>query len=146
MSLQIDELLKIYEYDIYNNLNVGTVEIKKIAEIISADKSIDLVECFDLLKCSSKFCWLNFLNILEILPKEDKIRGLPILFKLLQDSNWPTFSKTLKIFEEIDKEAIASCFNIYFAKAYAEDDEMWISNMQLLDKRLQINNYNSKKI
>ena len=41
-------------------------------------------EYFDLLKCSSKFCWLNYLSILEKLPEEDRIRGLPMLKALSQ--------------------------------------------------------------
>lgn len=137
MSFQIDELLKISEYDIYNNSKVSDEGIKKIADIISADKSIDLKEYLDLLKCSSKLCWLNFLNILEKLPEEDRIRGLPILFVLLQDSNWPTFQKTMEIFETINKKVVESYLNEYLAQAYAEDDEMWISNIQMLAKKLK---------
>lgn len=144
LSFQLDDLLKIREYDIYNNSNVSDEGIKKIAEIISADKSIDLKEYFDLLKCSSKFCWLNYLNILEKLPKEDRIRGLPILFEFLQDSNWPTFQKTMELFEKIDKEVVESYLHRYLAQAYAEDDEMWILNMQLLAQKLKISD--SKEI
>lgn len=138
MSFQIDELLKISEYDIYNNREVSDEGIRKIADIIFADKSIDLKEYLDLLKCSSKFCWMNFLNILEKLPEEDRIRGLPILFELLQDSNWPTFQKTMEIFETINKKVVESYLNEYLVQAYAEDDEMWILNMQLLAKKLNL--------
>ena len=59
MFYQIDELLKNSEYDIYNNPEVSDEKIKEIAKIISKNKEIDLKEYFDLLKCSSKFCWLN---------------------------------------------------------------------------------------
>ncbi len=138
MSYQIDELLKNTEYDIYNNPKVSNEGIKKIANIISADKSIDLKEYFDLMKCSSKFCWLNYLNVLEKLPKEDRIRGLPILFELLQDSNWPTFRKTLELFEKIDSKIIEPYLKKYLAQAYDEDDEMWISNINFLANKLKI--------
>lgn len=134
MFYQIDELLKNSEYDIYNNPEVSDEKIKEIAKIIFKNKEIDLKEYFDLLKCSSKFCWLNYLNILEKLPEEDRIRGMPILFELLQDSNWPIFSKTLELFEKMDKKVIEPYLNKYMAQAYDEDDEMWISNMKLLEK------------
>ena len=138
MSSQIDTMLKLKKYDIYNNANIGDKEIKKIAEAISADKSIDLNEYFDLLKFSTKFCWLNFLKILENMPEEDRIRGLPILFVLLQDANWPTFEKTIEIFETINKQVVESYFKEYLAQAYADDDEMWIDNIQLLAKKLKL--------
>lgn len=138
MSYQIDELLKRNEYDIYNNPRVSNEGIKKIAKIISKDRKLDLKEYFDLLKCSSKFCWLNYLNILEELSEKDRIKGLQILFELLQDSNWPTFSKTLELFEKMDKRIIEPYLNKYLAQAYDEDDEMWISNIRLLAKRLKI--------
>ena len=134
MFYQIDELLKNSEYDIYNNPEVSDEKIKEIAKIISKNKEIDLKEYFDLLKCSSKFCWLNYLNILEKLPEEDRIRGLPILFELLQDSNWPTFSKTLELIKKMDKKVIEPYLNKYLVQAYDEDDEMWISNIRLLVK------------
>lgn len=134
MFYQIDELFKNSEYDIYNNPKVSDEKIKEIAKIISKNKEIDLKEYFDLLKCSSKFCWLNYLNILEKLPEEDRIRGLPILFELLQDSNWPTFSKTLELIKKMDKKVIEPYLNKYLVQAYDEDDEMWISNIRLLVK------------
>ncbi|MBD5541646.1 MAG: hypothetical protein HDR00_10750 [Lachnospiraceae bacterium] len=137
MHNQIDELLKTNEYDIYHNPNVSDEGIIKIAELIAADKSIDLKELFDFVKCSSKFCWLNFLNILEKLPKEDKVRGLPVLFVLLQDSNWPTFQKTMDLFATIDTKTVKSHLDKYLVQACAEDDEMWLSNLHLLAKNLK---------
>lgn len=136
MSSQIDAMLKLKKYDIYNNADIGDKEIKKIAETIAADKSIDLQELFDFLKCSSKFCWMNFLKILENMPEEDRIRGLPTLFELLQDANWPTFEKTIEIFETINKQVVESYLKEYLAQAYVDVDEMWIDNMQLLAKNL----------
>lgn len=136
MSIQMDELLKIREYDIYHNPDVSDKGIEKIAEMIASDKTMDLKAYFDLKKCSSKFCWLNYLRILEKLPEEDSVRGLPILFVLLQDENWPTFSKTMELFEAMDKTVVKSYFNQYLAQAYAKDDEMWIANIQQLAKKL----------
>lgn len=60
------------EYDIYNNPNISDEKIRELAEMISEDSNIDLLEYFDLLKCSSKFCWLNYLKILEVLPEKDR--------------------------------------------------------------------------
>ncbi|MCM1263339.1 MAG: DUF5071 domain-containing protein [Butyrivibrio sp.] len=137
MPHQIDKLLKRKEYDIYNNTNIGDNEISEIAKAISVDKSLDLNECFNLLKCSSKFCWFNYLKILAEMPQEDITRGLPILFELLQDSNWPTFQKTMEIFGTIDKQAFEPYLDKYLARAYAEDDEMWIANIQLLAEKVK---------
>lgn len=137
MSFQIDTMLKLKKYDIYNNADIGDKEIKKIAEIISADKNINVNEYFNLLKFSSKFCWLNFLKILEIMPEEDRIRGLPTLFVLLQDANWPTFEKTIEIFQTINKQVVISYLNKYLEQAYEEDDEMWIFGLQFLAKKLK---------
>lgn len=136
MSFQIDELLKINEYDIYHNEKVSDEAIGKIADSISEDPSINLKKYLDLSKCTSKFCWFNFLNILEKLPEEKRINGLPILFELLQDSNWPTFQKTMDILESIDKNVVKLYLNEYLERAYSEDDEMWILNMRLLEKNL----------
>lgn len=136
MSFQIDALLKRKEYDIYNNANISDECIKKIAETIIADKSIDLKEYFNLLKCSFKFCWLNYLNVLEKMPDEDKIRGIPVLFELLKDSNWPTYQKTMELFGTIDKQAVKTYSNEYLAQAHAENDEMWIENIRLIQNMI----------
>lgn len=135
---QIDELLKINEYNIYDNPNISDEGIKKIAELISDQKSIDLKKYFDLLKCSSKFCWLNYLNILEKLPGEDRIRGLPLLFELLQDSNWPTFHKTIELLKTIDTKTVKSNLDKYLVQARSKDDEMWLDNLLLLAENLKI--------
>lgn len=146
MSFEIDTMLKSKKYDIYNNADIDDKEIKKIAEAISADKSIDLQELFDFLKCSSKFCWLNFLKILENMSEEDRIRGLPTLFELLQDDNWPTYKKTMEIFETFNKQVVESYLKKYLAQAYADDDEMWIDNMQLLARKLKLSDKYLEKI
>lgn len=134
---QIDELLKINDYNIYDNLSIGDKEIRTLAKIISDDKRIKLEDYFDLLKCSSKFCWFNYLKILEEMPKKERVRGFPILFELLQDDNWPTFQKTLEILENTDKNVLEPFLNRYLKQAYAEDDEMWFLNMQALIERLR---------
>lgn len=131
-SSQMNELLKRNEYDIYNNPNVSDEGISKFAEVIAADKSIALNKYFDLFKFSSKLCWLNYLNIMEKLPEKDRIRGLSILFELLQDSNWPTYKKTMSLFDKMDKKVIDPYLKKYLAQAYAEDDEMWINNLEYL--------------
>lgn len=137
MSFQINELFKKREYDIYNNDNIHDEKIIEIAKVISADKSIDLEESFDFFKASSKFCWLNYLRIIEKLPDEDKIRGFAILFELLKDYNWPTFPKTMEILEKVDKRVVEPYLNKYLMQAQEEDDEEWISNIQLLAKTIK---------
>ena len=137
MCSQIDELLKRTEYDIYNNPDVSDEGIKTIAELIAADKNIDLKELFDLRKCSSKFCWLNYLNILEKLPKEDKVRGLSLLLELLQDANWPAFQKAMELFTTIDSGTVVLYLDKYLVQACAEDDEDWLYNLHLLAQRLK---------
>lgn len=112
-------------------------EIKKIAGMIAADKSIDLNKLFDLSKASSKFCWLNYLSILEELPKEDRVRGLPVLFVLLQDANWPAFEKTMELFATIDTQTVQSYLDKCLVQACAEDDEDWLYNLHLLAKKLK---------
>ena len=60
MRYQIDELLKEDKYDIYNNPNISNENIDKIANMFCSDKNVDFIKYFDLLKCSSKFCWIIF--------------------------------------------------------------------------------------
>lgn len=49
-------------------------------------------------------------------------------------ANWPTYQKTMKLLGTIDKQTVQAYLDKYLAQAYEEDDEMWISNMQILEK------------
>lgn len=122
--------------EIYNNSNISNEEFEKIAVILSQNKDIDFISYFDLLKCSSKFCWLNFLYILEKMPIEELVRGVPFLFKLLQDPNWPTYEKTVQILEKIEKKKLMPYLKKYLEQAYDEDDEMWIESIKQLENKI----------
>lgn len=134
----IDVLLKEEKYDIYRNPFIQDEDIKKLAECMVENKDIDLNHYFDLLKCDSKFCWLNFLRILEAFPKKDRVKGFPLLFLLLQDDNWPTYSKTMELLESMEKEVLLPHFKKYWDEANKDEDEMWIDNLQKLARRMGI--------
>lgn len=122
--------------EIYNNPNINNEELERIAVILSQNKDIDFMPYFDLLKCSSKFCWLNFLNILERMPIEECVRGIPFLFQLLQDPNWPTYEKTVQILEKIDRKKLRPYLKKYLEQAYEENDEMWIESIKILEEQI----------
>ena len=134
--MDIDVLLKEEKYDIYNNSNIKDEDIQKISECILENMDIDLNQYFDLLKCDSKFCWLNFLKILEVFPDEERVKGLPLLFELLQDSNWPTYKKTMELLESMDKEMLFPYFKKYWDEANRDEDEMWLDNLRILGDRM----------
>lgn len=145
MSSQIDELLQEDQYDIYHNLNISDEAIEKMAGIFSSNPNVDFMEYFDFLKCSSKFCWINFLRIIEKMPYEEKVKGLPLLFELLQDANWPAYEKTVQLLESFDKEFITPYYRKYLRQAYEEKDEMWIDNIEWLAEKLEIDIDNSEE-
>ena len=134
----VDVLLKEEKYDIYRNPSIQDEDIKKLAACMLENKDIDLEQYFDLLKCDSKFCWLNFLGILEAFSKEDRVKGFPLLFLLLQDSNWPTYDKTMELLESMGKEVLLPHFKKYWDEANKDEDEMWIDNLLILAKRMDI--------
>lgn len=138
MLCQIDELFKEDKYDIYHNLDISNENIEKIARMLCSYDDVDYMKYFDLLKCSSKFCWINFLRIIEKMPYEEKIKGMPLLFELLQDANWPTYEKTMGLLQSFDKEFITPYVKKYLCQAYEEKDEMWIDNIEFLSQELEI--------
>ena len=124
--------------EVYHNPNLSDVAIKQIAAVIANNQDINLEKQFDLLKCSSKFCWLNFLCILENMPIEDRVRGSPLLFELLQDSNWPTYQKTMELLESFSWEVIAPYADKDLKQAQEENDDMWIYNIEKLKERKRL--------
>ena len=72
------------------------------------------------------------------MPIEDRVRGIPLLFVLLQDSNWPTYQKTMELLESFSWEVIASHADKYLKQALEEDDEMWIYNIKKLKERKRL--------
>lgn len=134
----IEELIKIYEYDIYNNNDIKQENIKKLAEIIDQNREINLTQLFDLRKCSNKFCWKNFIAILEANSYESKVRGIDILFILLQDANWPVYDAAMNLLNNFELKILKPYIIKYLKRAREEDDEMWIENIMLLAKKMQI--------
>lgn len=121
---------------VYNNPQIEGRKLEKIAERLTQKRNIDLMEYFDLQRCSSKFCWLNFLYILEKMPRSEWERGMPLLFQLLQDPNWPTYEKTVQLLEKIDKKILMPYIKEYLKQAYDEDDEMWIESIKILENKI----------
>lgn len=124
--------------EVYHNPNLSDVTIEQIAAVIANNQEINLEKQFDLLKCSSKFCWFNFLRTLERLPFKDRMRGISLLFELLQDSNWPTYQKTMELLESFSWEVIAPYVDKYLKQAQEENDDMWIYNIEELKERKRL--------
>ncbi len=101
--MSIDELLKLHEYDIYNNRNIDPNILCELAEIFS-EESIDILKYFSYTKFSSKFCWTNFIFIIKEMKYPQKLKGLPCLFELLQDINWPIFQEVAAALMSFDKK------------------------------------------
>lgn len=135
-TMTIDELFQTDEYDIYNNANLKEENLEKIANILAENKRIDLEKYLNLKACSNKFCWNNFISVIEKLPYEDKFRGIPILFELLQDANWPVFQHAVSALEQFGKETLTPYIEKYMQQAHAEKDDMWIENIQLLADKM----------
>ncbi len=124
--------------EVYHNPDLSDAAIEQIVAVIANNQDINLEKQFDLLKCSSKFCWFNFLRILERMPVKDRVRGIPLLFELLQDSNWPTYQKTMELLESFSWEVIAPYVDKYLKQAQEENDDMWIYNIKELKERKRL--------
>lgn len=58
------DLLKLQEYNIYDNDEISKENIDKLAQVIFSSE-LDLKKIFDVRKCSNKFCWKNFLKMVS---------------------------------------------------------------------------------
>lgn len=133
--MNIDAMLQRKEYDIYHRSDLEEERLQEIARAIAEDKGIDLVKCFDFKACADKFCWDNFVSLIEKLPCEDRGRGIPVLFHLLQDPNWPVYGHAISVLDQFDQAQLEPYRIQYLQRAYAEDDEMWAANIQAYFRR-----------
>jgi len=124
---QIDEMLKLYRYNIYNNEYICHEDLKYLAALFSEE--IDLSTYLRFEKFSSKFCWKNYILIIDNMEYPQKLKGLPYLFELLQDNNWPVFNETIDALMRFDIEYLIPNIEKYLNQAFEEKDEMWISGI-----------------
>lgn len=127
------DLLKLQEYDIYNNSEITQENIDKLAQVIFCSE-LNLEEIFDVMKCSSKFCWKNFIKILNAASFEDRIKCMPFVFSLLQDKNWPVYKDVIEYLLQFENEVLNPFIRKHLRQAYQEDDEMWIDGIMWLVK------------
>ena len=129
----INELLKRQEYNIYDNDEISKENIDKLAQVIFSNE-LDLEKIFDVRKCSNKFCWKNFLKILNVASFEDKQKCMPFVFTLLQDQNWPVYTDAIEYLLQFEDKIINPYILKFLRQAYQEDDEMWIDGIIWLAK------------
>ncbi len=137
MYTEVDELLKLHEYDIYNNESINPDKLCQLAESFS-DENIDILEYFSCTKFSTKFCWLNPILIIKKMKYPQKLKGLPWLFGLLKDVNWPVYQDAVHALMSFDKRDVVSIMEKYLLEAYSKRDEMWISGMYLVAQEMII--------
>lgn len=137
MMTEVDKLLKLHEYDIYNNESINPDKLRQLAEGFSKE-NIDILEYFSYSKFSTKFCWLNPILIINEMKYPKKIKGLPWLFGMLKDVNWPVYQDAVHALLSFDKRDVVSIMEKYLLEAYSEGDEMWISGMYLAAQEIII--------
>ncbi len=133
----IKELLAMEPYDIYNHDDLEMARISELAEEFSAE-NIDLQDYFKLSKFRTKFCWINPIKIINAMKYPQKMRGLPFLFEILQDANWPVFPAAVEALKLIRRSDIIPYVEKYLKQAYLEDDDMWIAGIYILAQELYI--------
>ncbi len=134
---RINELLAMDQYNIYNHDDLDIVRINELAEEFSAE-NIDLQDYFSLLKFSTKFCWINIVKIINEMKYPQKMKGIPYLFKFLQDANWPVFQSVVEALKLFNRSEIVPFVEKYLNQAYFEDDEMWIAGIYIVAQELNI--------
>lgn len=137
MFKDVDKLLKLYEYDIYNNESINPDKLRQLAECFSKE-NIDILEYFSYNKFSTKFCWLNAILIINKMEYPQKLKCLPWLFGLLQDVNWPVYQDVIHALMSFDKRDVVSVMENCLQEAKSDGDEMWISGMYLAAQDLII--------
>lgn len=135
----IDDMIKIYDYDIYNNSEITEENINILAKEIFENHKIDFDKYFDFQKCSNKFCWKNYIRIFEASSNENREKGISGMVILLQDTNWPVYNDAFSFLMQFESETLEPYIKEYVKQAYKEDDEMWIDNIKLLAKKKNIN-------
>lgn len=130
MFKDVDKLLKLHEYDIYNNEFINPDKLHQLAECFSKE-NIDILKYFSYNKFSTKFCWLNPILIINDMKYPQKLKGLPWLFGLLKDVNWPVYQEAVHALMSFNKKDVVSIMEKYLQEANSDGDEMWISGMYL---------------
>lgn len=144
---QIDELLKMEQYNIYLYKSLDRDKLDELAECFSKE-NVDLLKYFSLNKFISKFCWVNIVFIINKMKYPQKLRGLSCLFELLKDVNWPVFQEVVDVLISFNKKDIVPTMEKYLCQAYSEGDGMWISGICLIaqEKNIQPSDFQNKKI
>lgn len=135
----INDMIKIYEFNIYSNPEIKKENIDKLSKEIFSNKQIDLDKFFDLKMCSNKFCWTNFIKIFESASFENKLKGIPLMFMFLQDSNWPVYTEVLSFLMKFESKLLEPYIKKYLEQAYRDDDDMWINEIKKLASTMKIN-------
>lgn len=117
LVMLMNELLKQQEYNIYDNTEIQKENIDKLAQVIFSNE-LDLEKIFDVRKCSNKFCWKNFLKILNAASFEDKERCMPFVFILLQDQNWPVYKDAIEYLLQFENDVINPYIIKFLRQAY----------------------------
>ena len=134
---RIDELLKIEEYNIYLYTNIKSEKLSELAKYLSED-NIDLSNYFSLTKFSTKFCWNNIVFIIKEMEYPHRLRGLPYLFALLKDINWPVFQEAEAVIISFNKKDIIPFMEECLHQAYLQKDGMWISGINIVAQGMDI--------
>ena len=140
MISEVDKLLKLHEYDIYNNESIKPDRLHQLAECFS-EKNIDILEYFSYNKFFTKFCWLNAILIINKMEYPQKLKCLPWLFGLLQDVNWPINQDVIQALMFFDKREVVYVMEKCLQEAKSHGDVMWISGMYLAAQELIIGSW-----
>lgn len=134
-----DDMVKMYEYDIYNNSEIEKENIDALSKVIFENNEMDLNIVFDLLKCSNKFCWKNFIRIFESSSYENKLKGIPLMFIFLQDPNWPVYNDAVNFLDKFEPKILEPYIKKYLEDANKDDDDMWIDEIEEFAVKKNIN-------
>ena len=140
MLKDIDKLLKLHEYDIYNNVSINPDKLRQLAECFS-EENIDILEYFSYNKFTTKFCWINPILIINKIEYPQKLKCLPWLFGLLKDVNWPINKEVIQALMSFDKRDVVYVMETCLQEAKSDGDEMWISGMYLAAQALIIRSW-----
>ena len=136
--MRIEELINENDFNIFTNPQIEEGNIKYLAKELEKEKIINLTEFLDMTKCSTKFCWGNFLSIIKSFSYKESFRGMGVLFSFLQDTNWPVYDETVSFLCSFNKRDIFLYIIFYLKEAYKEDDEIWKENIFSLADMLGI--------
>ncbi|NNJ28507.1 hypothetical protein [Lacrimispora defluvii] len=137
MTTEVDKLLKLHEYDIYNNESINPDKLCQLGKCFSKE-NIDILKYFSYNKFSTKFCWLNPILIIYEMRYPQKLKCLSWLFGLLQDVNWPVYQEVIHALMSFDKRDVVSVMEKCLQEAKSHGDVMWISGMYMAAQELII--------